>query len=105
MNKPTAESHFKAYAEAGLHDLAHRFIGEVGSHWSEQQGPQNLQRTAHVCPTVRWLRHAFPREGWLPREGLPWAENLTVFQESFQTEHCAQETDSLGDKNDPPTHF
>lgn len=43
MNKPTTESHFKAYAETGLHDLTHRFIGEVGSHWSEQQCPQNLQ--------------------------------------------------------------
>lgn len=47
MNKPTAESHFKAYAETGLHNLTHRFIGEVGSHGSEQQGPQNLQRKAH----------------------------------------------------------
>lgn len=53
MNKPTAESHFKAYAETGLHDLTHRFIGEVGSHWSEQQGPQNLQRTVH---NDTWMR-------------------------------------------------
>lgn len=79
MSTPTTESHFKAYAETGLHDLTHRFIGEVGSHWSEQQGPQNLQRTMHICPIVWCQLHAFLREGWLLQGGLPWAENLRVF--------------------------
>lgn len=42
MSKPTTEPHFEAYAETGLHDLTHRLIGEVGSHWGEQQRPQHL---------------------------------------------------------------
>lgn len=53
MNKPTTEPHLEADAETGLHDLTHRLIGEVGSHWGQQQRPQHLQRTAPICTTLQ----------------------------------------------------
>lgn len=104
-NAPTAESHFKAYAEAGLHDLTHRLIGEVGSHGSQQQGPQNLQTTVCACQmvptTLAWI---FKKKvGFLKDllEFLPWVENL---RSHFQL-NAVLKTDRLGNKNDLPSQI
>lgn len=44
----TTEAHLETDSEAGLHDLTHRFIGEVSSNGCEQKGPQDLKQDSRV---------------------------------------------------------
>lgn len=46
---PTTETHLEADAEAGLHDLAHGLIGQVGPHRSQEQRPQDLEDREHTA--------------------------------------------------------
>lgn len=80
-DKPTAEPHFKAYTEAGLHDLAHGLIGEMSSHWSEQQGPQNLQKAKFKCNAAPVPFTWTMRQGRGTQERSAWNPGITAMSE------------------------
>lgn len=40
----TTQAHLEADPEAGLHDLTHRLVGQMGPNGGQQQSPQDLKQ-------------------------------------------------------------